>query len=95
MATSAKLTAQQNIEAIRKMEDVNLDIARRKGFVGIFTSNTNPLTQQLGSDVYNYRTLVDYQINKYVSRDGKKPFGKAPNEQRVLVQWKNIQEFPV
>lgn len=92
MATSAKLTPQENVEAIQKMEEVNLAIAKRKGFIGLFSTNTNALTQQLGS-IYGYQTLVDYQINKYVHRDGSKPFVKAPDSQRILVQWKNIIEF--
>lgn len=93
MATSAKLTPPENIEAIQKMEEVNLDIARRKGFVGIFATNTSPLTQQLASDIYGYRTLINCQINKYVHHDGSKPFGMAADSQRVLVHWKNITEF--
>lgn len=95
MATSAKLTSSETIEVIQKMEETNLDIAKRKGFAGLFTTNTNPFRQQLASSVYGYRTLADYQINKYVHRDGTKPFRNAPDSQKVLVQWKNIAEFPM
>lgn len=93
MATSAKLTPQENIEAIQKMEEENLDCARRKGFVGIFSSNTSPLTQQLDSNIYGYQILVNYQVNKYRSRDGTKPFKNAPDSQKVMVHWKNITEL--
>lgn len=93
MATSAKLNPQENVEVIQKMEEVNLDIARRKGFVGILATNTNPLTQQLGASVYGYRTLVDYQVNEFIHRNGSKPFGKAPDSQRAILHWKNITEF--
>lgn len=93
MATSAKLTPQENIQAIQKMEEINLDIARRKGFVGIFATNISPLTQQLDSGIYGYNTLVNYQINKYRRRDGTKPFKNAPDSQKVMVHWKNIIEF--
>ncbi|XP_037039356.1 bacitracin synthase 1-like isoform X2 [Bradysia coprophila] len=91
-ATSAKLTPPEKVEAIQKMEEVNLDIARRKGFIGILITNTDLLTQQLASNVYGYETLVDYQVNTYVHRDGTKPFQKAPDTQRVMVQWKSISE---
>lgn len=91
-ATSAKLTAIEKIEAIQKMEEVSLDIARRKGFIGILNTNTNPLSQQVASNVYGYQTLVDYQINKYVHGNGTKPFQRAPDNQRAMVQWKNILE---
>lgn len=91
MATSGKLTPQQNIEAIQKMEEENVDVARQKGFIGILSTNTSLLTQQLGNSIYGYRTLVDYQINEYIDhRDGSRPFGNAPNSQRVLVHWKYI-----
>lgn len=93
IGTSAKLTPQENIEAIQKMEEVNLDIARRKGFIGIFATNTSPLTQQLASSIYGYKTCVNYQINKYVDRDGTKPFGKAPDSQSVMVHWKIVTKF--
>lgn len=93
MATSAKLSPQENIEAIQKMEEVNVDMARRKGFVGILATNTHSLTQQLGSSLNKYRTLVDCQINNYAQRNGTRPFGKASDSVKVLVQWKNIIEF--
>lgn len=89
MGTSGELTAKENVEVIHKMEEVNLDVARRKGYVGIFSTNTSVLTQQLGK-IYGFQTCVDYQINKYVDCDGTKPFGKAPDSQRVMVQWKVI-----
>lgn len=92
-ATSAKLTPQENVEAVQKMEEVNLEIAKRKDFIGVSSTNTSTLTQQLASSIYGYRTLVDYQINKYVRSDGTKPFGNAPDSQRVMMQWKNITEF--
>ncbi|KAG4078429.1 hypothetical protein HA402_013140 [Bradysia odoriphaga] len=92
-ATSAKLSAEEKVEAVQKMEEVNLDIARRKGFIGILITNTDVLSQQLASHVYGYQTLVDCQVNKYVHLDGTKPFQKAPDTQRALVQWKSISEL--
>lgn len=90
MGTSTTLSPQENISVMQFMEDEVLVLAKRKGFAGIFTTNTSPLTQQLGTHVYGYETLLDYQVNQYVYHDGTKPFGKAPDTQRALVQWKPI-----
>lgn len=92
MGTSAKLTPQENIAVIQKMEEANLELATRKCFTGILATNTSPLTQQFGSNVYGYRTMVDYQINTYVHYDGTKPFERAPDSQRVIVHWKDVTE---
>lgn len=47
--------------------------------------------QQLGTDVYKYQTLLDYQVNQYIASDNTKPFGLAPDDQRAVVQWKPIR----
>lgn len=90
MGTSAQLNAQENITVMQFMEDEVLEVAARKGFAGIFTTNTSPLTQQLGTHVYGYETLLNYQVNQYIAPDGTRPFGKAPDSQRAIVQWKRI-----
>ncbi|CAD6216235.1 GSCOCG00012870001-RA-CDS [Cotesia congregata] len=90
MATNENLTPAENVIIMNKMEEECLNLARRKGFMGIFTTNTSPLTQQLGNDVYNYEVLLDYQVNQYVAPDGSKPFGEAPDDQRALCSWKTI-----
>ncbi|XP_055585866.1 beta-alanyl-bioamine nonribosomal peptide synthetase ebony [Uranotaenia lowii] len=92
MGTCADLNAQENIEAMHFMESEVLKIAKRGQFAGILTTNTSPLTQQLGSTVYGYESMLDYQINQYVASDGSQPFGKAPNDQRVIVHWKDIRK---
>lgn len=90
MGTSADLTPQENIVVINFMENQSLAIARQRHFLGIMTTNTSALTQQLATHVYGYETLLDYQINQYVCKDGFKPFGRAPDNQRALVQWKVV-----
>lgn len=92
MGTSADLSAQENIEAMHFMESEVLKIATRRNFTGILTTNTSPLTQQLGSNVYKYETMLDYKINQYVYGDGSRPFGKASDDQRVIVHWKDIRK---
>ncbi|XP_058119321.1 beta-alanyl-bioamine nonribosomal peptide synthetase ebony [Anopheles ziemanni] len=93
MGTCAELSAQENIEAMHFMESEVLKLAKRRNFAGIFTTNTNPLTQQLGSNVYHYETMLDYQVNQFVySADGSRPFAAAPNSQRAVVHWKDIRQ---
>lgn len=91
MATSADLNATENIACMHFMEKEVLSLAKRKQFAGILTTNTSPLTQQLGSDVYGYKSMMEYPINQYVYHDGTKPFGKAPDSKTVIVHWKNIR----
>lgn len=45
MATASKLTAQQNISVMQFMEAEVLRTATSRGFKGILTTNTSPLTQ--------------------------------------------------
>lgn len=44
--------------------------------------------QQLGTDIYGYEALLDYQVNKYVAPDGSQPFLLAPDWQRAVASWK-------
>lgn len=92
MATSPRLNGQQNIAVMHFMENEVLKLASRKQFAGILTTNTSPLTQQLGSNVYGYKTMLEYPINQYVYHDGSKPFGKAPDNKIVIVHWKDIRK---
>lgn len=90
MATHPLLNYQQNVEVIQFMEAEVLKMARSRDFAGIFTTNTNPLTQQLGTDIYNYQVLNDYQVNLYMAPDGSKPFNEAPDSQRAVCSWRPI-----
>lgn len=90
MGTHKKLDAKENIEVMQFMEEEEVRLARRRGFESIFTSNSSPLTQQLGSDVFDYEVLLDYQVNKFVAEDGSKPFGSAPDTQRVSCSLKRV-----
>ncbi|XP_039970507.1 mycosubtilin synthase subunit C [Bactrocera tryoni] len=92
MGTSSDLNPQENIACMHFMENEVLRVAREKHFAGILTTNTSPLTQQLGNDVYQYKTLLDYQVNQYVYNDGTIPFGKAPDSQRAIVHWREVTD---
>lgn len=45
MGTDKSLDAATNVEVITYMEQEVLRLGKAKGFEGIFTTNTNPLTQ--------------------------------------------------
>ncbi|XP_076649113.1 nonribosomal peptide synthetase ebony [Halictus rubicundus] len=90
MTTSSDLNAAENVIVMREMEEYCLQLAKRKEYAGIFTTNTSPLTQQLGIDVFGYETMLTYQVNKYVASDGTKPFGEAPDSQLAICSLKMI-----
>lgn len=90
MSTHSDLTPAENVILMREMEEYCLRIARQKEYVGIFTTNTSPLTQQLGTDVYGYETMLTYKVNQYVAPDGTKPFGRAQDSQVAICSLKMI-----
>lgn len=45
MATNGDLNPAENVLVIRQMEEYCLQFAKRKKYIGIFTTNTSPLTQ--------------------------------------------------
>lgn len=91
MTTSTKLQPRTNVALIDFMESKVIETTRQHKFQGILTTNTNPLTHTLGIDVYGYEIMVQYQINKYVDKEGKQPFINAPDEQIVAVVYKSIK----
>ncbi|XP_072935672.1 beta-alanyl-bioamine nonribosomal peptide synthetase ebony [Epargyreus clarus] len=91
MATSASLSARDNVSAIRALELATERVARARRYAGVFTTNTSPLTQQLGTDVLGFQTLLDYQINQYIDSNGDRIFGKAPDDMRAVVCWKTVE----
>ncbi|XP_011630799.1 uncharacterized protein LOC105422919 [Pogonomyrmex barbatus] len=90
-ATNSELTPAENVIVMRQMEDYCLQLAKEKGYSGIFTTNTSPLTQQLSTDVFGYETMLVYQVNKYMTPDGYKPFGKAPDSQVAICSLKMVK----
>ena len=45
MATHESLSPAENVTLIQFMEQETLKLAKHRGFVGVFTSNTNELTR--------------------------------------------------
>uniref|UniRef100_A0A146KNY6 Mycosubtilin synthase subunit C n=1 Tax=Lygus hesperus TaxID=30085 RepID=A0A146KNY6_LYGHE len=87
LGTSQDKTSQENIEITEYMEEKVLELAKEQGYIGIFTTNSSPLTQQL-AEVMNYQKLKIYQINEYVAPDGTRPFKRAPDDQLAIVSWR-------
>lgn len=79
------------IAVVGFMEDETLKKAIKKGFKGIFTTNTNALNQQLGKNILGFETLETVQVNQYVNELGKKPFGKALDHHVVMVMYKDLK----
>jgi len=62
MATDPSLNYQQNVEVMDFMEAEVLRLAKSKGFAGIFTTNTSPLTQVC---VVHPATNISYNTNSH------------------------------
>lgn len=92
MATSKTLSSAQNIQVMSFMEKEILRKAKDKNFKAIVTTNTNQLTQQIGEEVYGYKTLKEFQINRYVDKDGNRPFQQAKDITKTMTMWKDIDE---
>lgn len=90
MGTAKELSAQENVAVISLMEHENLNLAKRAHFEMVFTTNTSPLTQQLGTSVFGYKTLATYQVNQFVGSDGSRPFTEAPDAMVAICQFKAV-----
>lgn len=89
MATHQDLCPQENVRIMAFMESEVIRVAKEQKCVGILTTNTNALTQQLAENVYGYEALVNYQINQY-EVNGTHPFGTAPDSYRAIIHWKKL-----
>lgn len=90
MATSPLLNPHTTIALLRFMETKVVEIATKNDFKGILTTNTDPLTIEIGSD-FGYKIMNEYQINRFTDKEGKKPFINAPENQVVAVMYKNMK----
>lgn len=90
MGTSADLNASENVAVMNYMDEEVIKLAKRKQFVGVLTTNTSPLTQQLDLSINGFTKMLDYQINEYVHTDGSTPFGRASDSERAIVCWKEV-----
>lgn len=91
MGTAENLNARNNIGVMYFMESEILKLATNKGFKGILTTNTNPLTQQFGESVLGYEKLYTANVSKYVDHNGNRPFAAAPETQTAVVMYKNLR----
>lgn len=60
MATDSNLSPRDNVAAIKALEHATMRIARERRFLGVFTTNTSPLTQ-----VVTYCQRVQLYISIY------------------------------
>lgn len=92
IATHENLSPQENIALVTFIENETVRLAKERKFFGIYTHNTNALTQQLAQSVFNYETLIDFQINQFVINNVQRPFDIVPDSIRWMIQWKIIQK---
>lgn len=85
------MSSRDNIGVMYFMENEVLKMATNKGFKGILTTNTNPLTQQFGETVFGYEKLHTANVSKYVDHNGNRPFAEAPETQTAVVMYKNLR----
>lgn len=89
VGTHDGLSAQENVIAVTFIENEVIRVAKERNCAGVFSSNTNPLTQQLATHVFKYTTLVDYQVNQF-EFDGRRPFATVPDSVNALFQFKAV-----
>lgn len=89
VTTHDSLNAQENIAMVTFIENEIVRLAKEQKFYGIFTHNSNPLTQQLAQSVFHYETLIEFQVNQFVV-DGRRPFAIVPDPVNWMLQWKKI-----
>ncbi|XP_014252851.1 uncharacterized protein LOC106668519 isoform X2 [Cimex lectularius] len=87
LGTDQRLTPQENVEITEILESYIVQMGKERGFVGVFTTNTSPLTQQLAV-INGFQPLNKYQINQYVAPDGTRPFKNVPDDGFAICAWK-------
>lgn len=66
MATAETTTPPENVYLIQKMEEEILTLAKRKGFVGVFTTNANELTRVTGNySLYTFHGRCHFPFNPF------------------------------
>lgn len=90
MGTLPSLNPHTTIALLRFMETKAIESAAENDFKGILTTNTDPLTVEIGSD-FGYKIMNEYQINRYSDKEGKKPFMSAPENQVAVVMFKDLK----
>ncbi|KAK9501269.1 hypothetical protein O3M35_012011 [Rhynocoris fuscipes] len=89
LGTDKTLTAQENIEVTQLLEVKLIEYAKKRGYIGILSTNTSPLTQQL-AEVLNYKPIKSYQVNQYVALDRTRPFKDLPDNVTAVICWKKF-----
>lgn len=89
VVTCESLSAQENIALVTFIENESVRLAKERNFYGILALNSNELTQQLASSIFNYEVLLEYQVNKFTVED-QQPFAILPDSTHWVVHWKKV-----
>lgn len=92
MGTAKTLNAAENIQCVRFMEEQILNVAKENECKAVMTTNSNQLLQQIDETLLDYKTLKEFQINRYVDKAGKRPFKLAPDIKKTMTMWKDIED---
>jgi len=79
LGTAADLSTAENVQVAIFMEQENIRVAEQKGFLGIFTTNANRLTQLISRSL-DYEILLTVYVNQYEDDNGVRPFASAPDD---------------
>lgn len=90
MGTAKSLNSAENIRVVTFMENQVLTVAKENEFKAVMTSNSNQLLQQIDGTLLGYKTLKEFQINRYVDKSGKRPFQDAEDYKKTMTMWKEI-----
>merc|ERR1719320_237405 len=89
LATVNDLSPQESVKAALFMEEEVIKIGQQKHYEGIFTVNTNKVTQIIGNQL-DYEIVSTIQINQYEDSQGFRPFTAALDDHIVKVAIKKI-----
>jgi len=79
LGTAKDLSPVENVQVAIFMEQENIRVAEQKGFLGIFTTNANRLTQLISRSL-DYDILLTVYVNQYEDDNGTRPFASAPDD---------------
>lgn len=94
MGTSTSLNAEENIRVVSMMEDHLTRLVREKNFKAIVAIESCPINIQLHKSNAGYETVKEFQVNRYVDKNGQHPFQQAADTLKTCVQvYVNVNEI--
>lgn len=86
MGTSTSLDAEENIHIVLMMEDHLKTLLKEKNFKAIVAIETCPLNAQIHKSIHGYKAVMDFPANRYVDKNGQRPFQQAKDSVKACVQ---------